>query len=114
MQEERDALIGRLTSAYNIMWMAPRPVITLQNLHRHKLRPEVSTTRKQRLVSPHTAFFTLQINSDSYRCESCSLSLFLFSFFFLSLHLWMSVNGIFLRASKSATSAILFLHEWPI
>lgn len=88
--------------------MAPRPVITLQNLHRHKLRPEVSTTRKQRLVSPHTAFFTLQINSDSYRCESCSLSLSLFLFLPLVTSMNERQRDIFARFQVGHVGHFIF------
>lgn len=92
--------------------MAPRPVITLQNLHRHKLRPEVSTTREQRLVSPRMAFFTLQINSNSYRCESCS-SLFFSLSLFLLLPLATSMNerqrDIFARFQLGHVERFIFL-----
>lgn len=75
-QKERDApLIGRLTSAYNIVWMAHRPVITLQNLRRHKLRPVCWRPGEQRRTPTLTAVFTLQINSNSYRESLSSRSL---------------------------------------
>ena len=111
-------LVGRLTSAYSyIVWMAHRPVITLQNLRRHKLRPVCRRPGEQRHTLTLTAVFTLQINSDSYReyLSSHSLSRFIFLFFFslsfslslslthtqsflLAMQTWMSVNGTFLRS----------------
>lgn len=61
--------------------MAHRPVITLQNLRRHKLRPVCRRPGEQRHILTLTAVFTLQINSDSYReyLSSHSLSRFYFS-----------------------------------